>query len=229
MVENYFAGSFDQLRTHWENKDRAIKFRQGQTRTEAVHFVVKHHENHIHQGSWLDTGVGAGYVQTVLDKWVSPCLHVGLDFSLKMLQSHSKPFGELIRASTFSLPFRTNSFDLVTNIFSLSDYPNIKGAFIELVRATSKGGRLSHTDYAKGDEYWEARKKVHGTLDNEKSMIVGNINLRTLSSIRNSIPEGTKINFQTLIKYQVDPNQMNASFELPVTITRRFIFTEIQK
>jgi ubiquinone/menaquinone biosynthesis C-methylase UbiE len=226
---NYFAGSFKKLKNHWENKARAIKFREGQSRSKVAKLIVQRHEPDMHQGSWLDTGVGAGFIQSLVSESISPCLHVGLDFSQQMLESHSNPYGERILASTFALPFRKDSFTLVTNFFSLSDYPNIKDAFVELLRTLIPGSIMSHTDYASGDEYWENRIKAHGKKLQDSTEVIGNINLRNLVDIRENIPTDFQIIKQEVIEYLVESSQMKAPFDLPREICRRFIFTEIYK
>jgi ubiquinone/menaquinone biosynthesis C-methylase UbiE len=226
---NYFAGSFDQLRDHWEDEKRAIKFRKGQTRTKVAKYIVKRIETDIHQGSWLDTGVGAGFIQSLVGASVSPCFHIGLDFSQTMLLSHEKPYGERVEATTFSLPFRNNAFNVVTNIFSLSDYPNIKAAFIELTRTVAPGGIFSHSDYAAGDQYWETRKKAHGLQVDDNKPVVGNINLRSLEEVKECVPSGSRIVFQKIIEYDVETDQMKPPFPIPKVVTRRFIITEIYK
>ncbi|MHA2170545.1 MAG: class I SAM-dependent methyltransferase [Candidatus Kariarchaeaceae archaeon] len=226
---NYFAGSFDKLRNHWEDEKRAIKFRKGQTRTKVAKYIVERLETDIHQGSWLDTGVGAGYIQSLVGVSVSPCFHVGLDFSHSMLISHENPYGERVRATTFNLPFRKNAFNLVTNIFSLSDYPNIENAFKELIRTVSLGGIFSHSDYAAGDQYWETRKKAHGQQVDDDTQVMGNINLRSLEEIRECIPRNSRIVFQKVVEYDVETDAMKPQFPIPKVITRRFIITEIYK
>lgn len=229
MSNNYFAGSLDNLRYHWEDSNRALKFREGQTRTRAAKYIVKYHETNIHNNSWLDTGVGAGFIQSLVDESIIPCLHVGLDFSEIMLRSHIAPYGERVLGSTFTLPFRKHSFSFVTNIFSLSDYPTINKAFSELFRTLCPGGIMSHADYAKSDEYWEARKIAHGEKIDNSSTIIGNINLRTLENIRKEIPDHHEILFQSLIEYKVNSDLISAPFKLPNIITRRFLFTEVRK
>ena len=130
--ETYFTEDLHSLKKYWEDKNRAIRFLGGGTRTQAVQYLVKRIEMDVHQGSWLDTGTGSGFVQTLVDTDVVPTLFIGLDFSEIMLRTQQSPYGERVIGSAFRLPFRKNSFKIVTNIFSLSDYPDINIALLDL-------------------------------------------------------------------------------------------------
>ncbi|OLS24438.1 MAG: Demethylmenaquinone methyltransferase [Candidatus Heimdallarchaeota archaeon LC_2] len=227
--ETYFTDDLHSLKKYWEDKDRAIRFLDGGTRTSALQVLVKRVELDIHQGSWLDTGTGSGFVQTLIDTTVVPTLFIGLDFSGIMLRTQQSPYGERVMGSTFQLPFRRNSFNIVTNIFSLSDYPEIKIAFIELGRVVDTAGSLVHLDYAIGDDYWERRKQNHNNLADDGSIIVGNINLRSLEQIKKWSPEDMRIVFQKYLESIVKTASISALFELPKEITRKFILTQFYK
>ncbi|MFV2013893.1 MAG: class I SAM-dependent methyltransferase [Candidatus Heimdallarchaeota archaeon] len=217
------------MKQYWEDEQRAIKFTNGGTRIDAIRYLLSRLEIDIHQGSWLDSGTGAGFVQSKIDDNVSPSLFVGLDFSMVMLRVQRYPYGERVVGSAFQVPFRENSFSLVTNIFSLSDYPQIKAAFEDLGRVVDIAGSLTHLDYGTGDDYWEKRQNLHGTPNPDGSIIVGNINLRSLDQIKNWTPEGFRLIFQTFLEFEVDSSDMNPTFELPELITRRFILSQFYK
>ena len=227
--ETYFTEDLHSLKKYWEDKNRAKRFLGGGTRTQAVQYLVKRIELDIHQGSWLDTGTGSGFVQTLIDPNVVPTLFIGLDFSGIMLRTQQLPYGERVIGSTFHLPFRKNSFKIVSNIFSLSDYPKINIAFADLGRVVDSVGSLLHLDYAIGDEYWEKRIEYHDSLADDGSIIMGNINLRSLEQIKKWKPENTRIVFQRYLEFTVRSDSINARFDLPKEITRKFILTQFYK
>ena len=227
--DSYFTEDLHTLKKYWEDKQRAIKFIQGGTRIGAIRYLLKRLELDIHQGSWLDSGTGAGFVQSQVDHEVSPSLFVGLDFSMVMLQAQENPYGERIVASAFQVPFRKRAFSVVTNIFSLSDYPRIESAFQDLGRVVDFTGSLTHLDYSVGDDYWEKRQSLHGAPNPDGSIIVGNINLRSLDQIKDWTPQGFRMIFQTTLEFEVAASEMNTTFELPKIITRRFILSQFYK
>lgn len=227
--ETYFTEDLHSLKKYWEDEDRAKKFLAGGTRTGAVKYLILRIELDIHQGSWLDTGTGSGFVQTLVDPNVIPTIFVGLDFSGVMLRAQESPFGERVIGSAFHLPFRHSSFKVVTNIFSLSDYPTIEQAFVDLGRVVSKMGSFLHLDYAIGDDYWEMRKQLHNTKSLDGKIIVGNINLRSIEKIKNIIPGGMRIVFQEYLDFKVKSDNLTPLFDLPDQIMRKFIFTHYYK
>ncbi|MHA2030291.1 MAG: methyltransferase domain-containing protein [Candidatus Kariarchaeaceae archaeon] len=227
--ESYFTEDLHSLKEYWEDKDRAVKFLSGGTRTGAIEYLLRRIEPDVHQGSWLDSGTGAGFIQSQIDSDVFPTLFVGLDFSLVMLRTQEQPYGEREVGSAFQVPFRNNSFDVVSNIFSLSDYPKIETAFEELGRVVEYSGTFVHLDYGVGDDYWERRQSFHGKANPDGSVIVGNINLRSLDQIKEWTPRGFRMVFQTYLEFEVDPSKLNSTFQLPSIITRRFILSEFYK
>ena len=132
MSGEHFAGSFSNLREHWQNETRAIKFRKGQTRAKAVNYMITRIEVDIHLGSWLDTGTGSGYIQSQVPSQLDTIFFVGLDFSIEMLRAQISPYGERVQGTVFKLPFRRSSFTLSSNYFSLSDYPGPEDGLNEL-------------------------------------------------------------------------------------------------
>lgn len=227
--DSYFTEDLNSLKKYWEDELRAVKFIKGGTRIGAVRYLLLRLEVDIHQGSWLDSGTGAGFVQSQVDPNVSPSLFVGLDFSMVMLQAQENPYGERVVGSAFQVPFRKNSFSVVTNIFSLSDYPKIDLAFEDLGRVVDYTGSLTHLDYGVGDEYWEKRQSLHGAPNPDGSIIVGNINLRSLDQVKDWTPNGFRVIFQNYLEYEVDASEMNPTFKLPKKITRRFILSQFYK
>lgn len=225
---DFFSGDFNSLRRYWNNKDRALKFRSGGTRSQAIARILQRHEVDIHNGIWLDIATGAGYVQSQMSKQVSPVYFIGIDMSEQMLRNSVTRLGDLLLGTSFKLPLRKNSIDIATNFFSLSDYPTIKNAFSEMARVIKFGGIMSHTDYSDIDDYWLERKKHHGdTIKGKK--ITGNIHLRNHQEIRDLMPSSVRVVHQELIEVEIDSKDLNANFDLPPKIFRRFIFTEAYK
>ena len=229
MEEGFFSGNFDDLKNHWENEQRAEKFKSGGTRIPAIRKVLKRMNVDIHQHSWLDTGTGAGFIQTQVDADVSPVLFVGVDFSSAMLRAQTDPFGNLVIATAFKLPFRKEAFSVLSNIFSLSDYPEPKEAFDEFSRILSKTGNLYFVDYAQGDEYWELRKKLHGKTGRDNKVIVGDINLRNIQQSKELLPNSLRVVFTEIISYDINSDPLNSSFEIPDHITRKILFIQAYK
>ena len=227
--ESYFTEDLNTLKKYWEDEQRAIKFIKGGTRLGAIAYLLQRLELDIHQGSWLDSGTGAGFVQSQVDPDVSPSLFVGLDFSMVMLLTQKHPYGERVVGSAFQVPFRKNAFNVVTNIFSLSDYPRIESAFQDLGRVVDYTGSFTHLDYGVGDDYWEKRQSLHGAPNPDGSIIVGNINLRSLDQIKGWTPDGFRLIFQNYLEFEVEASEMNTTFELPERITRKFILSQFYK
>ncbi|MHA2098901.1 MAG: hypothetical protein ACW99A_09450 [Candidatus Kariarchaeaceae archaeon] len=74
--ESYFTEDLHSLKEYWEDKDRAVKFLSGRTRTGAIEYLLRRIEPDVHQGSWLDSGTGAGFIQSQIDSDVFPTLFV---------------------------------------------------------------------------------------------------------------------------------------------------------
>lgn len=225
---DFFSGNFNTLRKYWNDKDRALKFRGGGTRAQAVGRILQRHEVDIHNGIWLDIATGAGYVQSQLSEEVSPVYFIGIDMSEAMLRSSVVKLGDFILGTSFKLPLRKNCIDIATNFFSLSDYPSISDAFCEMARVIKFGGIMSHTDYSDVDDYWRERQKHHGEIINGKK-ITGNIHLRNHKEIQDLIPSTVRVVYQELLEIEIDTKNMNENFDLPDKLMRRFIFTEAYK
>ena len=203
--DRYFAGSFKQLISHWNDLDRAKKFLEGGTRVQAVHTIIKEISPLIENSSWIDIATGAGFIQQQVPDTQTPSLFVGLDFSEAMLRTQSFPYGERVLGSLFNLPFRKHSFQLISNFFCLSDYPELKPAYDEMTRICNNNGKMIHVDYAKGDAYWEARKELHGqTIDGK--MVIGNIHLRGVSDIE--VPDSMNLSEGKILEFQVESKQL---------------------
>lgn len=223
MSEEYFGGSLNKLQKHWNNKRRALKFQKGQSRTVAVKYMISKIETDIHMGSWLDTGTGSGFIQSHVHQDIQPILFVGLDFSRTMLEAQLSPLGERIQSTTFQLPFRKRSFSLISNFFSLSDYPDIDPAFREFFEVMDSSGIFVYLDYSKGDDYWETRKLFHDKKIG-KQEIIGNINLRSIEDIERMLEVNFRVTHRETISYDVSSSEFNSDFDLPEIVNRKFLF-----
>ena len=104
---------------------------------------------------WLDLGCG----HRVLPEWrpdaeralVAKCRSVtGIDYDLPSLQQH-RSFNRLVRGDIGALPFRDESFDLVTANMVVEHLANPAGQFAEIGRVLRPGGTLLlHTPNARG-------------------------------------------------------------------------------
>ncbi len=220
-MSDIFTGDFKELRSHWEDRKRANRFKDGGTRTKAVEHVTNIISDRILNHSWLDLAMGAGYIQTKINS--EPTIFIGLDFSMAMLSSQEQPLGERILGSLFKIPIRKNSIHVISNFYCLSDYPNhmVKEAFRNIYDIIEKNGIFVYVDYEKNDEYWNKRKEFHGKIIDGKK-IIGNINLRTTKDIQKIFP-GDCIH-EEIIKYKVNTSEIHTSIPLPKIVTRSFIF-----
>lgn len=93
----------------------------------------------------LDVGCGTGLV---FDRFSDEARRiVGIDFSRRMLQGASKYFDKnsLVMADADSLPFRSETFDLVISFTLLQNMPDPKKAVSEMARVAVKGGNVIAT------------------------------------------------------------------------------------
>lgn len=173
--DGYFTGDEKSLFEYWQDEQRARKFLDGGTRTDMVKYVLKKDRRFIEQSNWLDIGGGAGFIQSNVEIDLYR-MAVVLDISLEGLRVHICKESQRINGSFKSPPFRRDAFDTISSFFCLSDYPELGEILTSFVRMAN-GGQFILVDYAKGDEYWENRKKAHNPS------LIGNINLRSAEHI----------------------------------------------
>lgn len=96
-------------------------------------------------GRVLDLGCGTGDLSHALSDRARV---VGLDVSAGMLAVASRRWHEvqLVRGSAFRLPFRDASFDGAASAFVLRNLNDLPGAFAELARVVTPGGRVALVD-----------------------------------------------------------------------------------
>lgn len=100
----------------------------------------------------LDCCTGTGDIAKFI-KLKNPSAEVvGIDFSPKMLKLSQKKVKnvEFIQADCTNLPFKDETFDIVTIFFGLRNIQNYNNAILEIKRVLKKGGLFVHLDFAKG-------------------------------------------------------------------------------
>ncbi|RMG22471.1 MAG: class I SAM-dependent methyltransferase, partial [Methanobacteriota archaeon] len=172
-MAEHFTGSPEKLFQYWQDENRARKFLSGGTREAAIEFC-RSFKTHFAEKVWMDIGTGTGYVVKKLLHDYRPKAIIGIDISKAMLAMYQVEDALLAISSAFNLPFRDRSVDAISTFFCLSDYPSLTPFLHQVKRTLRNEGIFLFVDYAKGDGYWELRKKHHG-----ENGIVGNINLRT--------------------------------------------------
>lgn len=109
---------------------------------QAVNFL------NAHGAKVLDLCTGTGDIAGFIDK---SCEVTGLDFSKKMLEIAQKkyPCVNFIEGDCTHLPFKDNSFDIVTISFGLRNIENYDKALDEIYRVLKPNGLFMHLDFGK--------------------------------------------------------------------------------
>lgn len=98
----------------------------------------------------LEIGFGPGKLHTALAQRAEVC--VGLDLALGMCRFTRRRLRRaglpvrLTRGSVFTLPYPSDSFDVVVSTFAISGLPDAEAAIAEMTRALAPGGRLVLVD-----------------------------------------------------------------------------------
>jgi len=98
----------------------------------------------------LEVGFGPGKLHTALARRANVC--VGLDLALGMCRFTRRRLRRaglpvrLTRGSVFTLPYPSDSFDVVVSTFAISGLPDAENAIAEMTRALAPGGRLVLVD-----------------------------------------------------------------------------------
>jgi phthiocerol/phenolphthiocerol synthesis type-I polyketide synthase E len=84
----------------------------------------------------------------------------GLDLSSRAIafckKTHRYPKVQFLEGDAENLPFKAESFDVVTNLESSHSYPDIRAFYAEVFRVLRPGGRFLYTDLMpapRGEEY----------------------------------------------------------------------------
>jgi demethylmenaquinone methyltransferase / 2-methoxy-6-polyprenyl-1,4-benzoquinol methylase len=83
---------------------------------------------------------------------------VGVDFTDEMLRvAQSRAAGNWMQADALRLPFRDNSFDVVSVGYGLRNLADIEGGLHEIYRVLRPGGQLLSLDFGKPESSWLRR------------------------------------------------------------------------
>lgn len=109
----------------------------------------------------LELGCGPGIVASLYPRNADV---VGLDFSSSMLKRAKKHIRKLVLGDILSLPFRSETFEVVTCFFIASDYVSKENIFSEASRTLETGGVFLYADYSPHDEHWMLRREIRPAL-----------------------------------------------------------------
>jgi ubiquinone/menaquinone biosynthesis C-methylase UbiE len=106
----------------------------------------------------LEVGCGSGIGLNFLSRLESPSSFIGLDLSPKAVCRANARFlrpGSLtyIQGDAESLPFGEGEFDVVINVESSHNYPNLRRFLSEVARVLRPGGFFSHVDLFTDDRH----------------------------------------------------------------------------
>jgi SAM-dependent methyltransferase len=124
--------------------------------------------------SILEVGCGKGAgCRYVVDPFFSPKKYVGLDLSfrqIKLCKAHNldKRY-HFLEGTALSLPFASNSFDIVLNVESSHCYPSFKGFLREVERVLRPGGMFLFNDLRvwQGNDIGKSLEKQLNSTDME--------------------------------------------------------------
>ncbi len=105
--------------------------------------IQKHYET-------LDVGCGRGDTISVLHQYFQPQKMVGLDLSATAVafckRQHTYDNTHFLEGDAENLPFANASFDVVTNLESSHNYPNVFAFYQEVARVLRPNGDFLYTD-----------------------------------------------------------------------------------
>ncbi len=100
--------------------------------------------------SVLDVGCGRGGTVHVIHSFYDPRLIVGMDLSSTAVsfckQTHRYPDVDFLEGDAERVPFRNQTFDIVTNVESSHSYPNVSDFYRDVFRVLKPGGQFLYTD-----------------------------------------------------------------------------------
>jgi len=100
-------------------------------------------------GAVLDIGCGTGALLSMIRERQKSAQLFGVDLSKEMIRAATAKLGkdaDLRVSDSETLPFKNNSFDLVTCTFSFHHYPNPRAVMLEMRRVLTTHGRLIMAD-----------------------------------------------------------------------------------
>jgi ubiquinone/menaquinone biosynthesis C-methylase UbiE len=155
-----YKGSIELLRDFWERRSASFEKDYG-IRQKGIVKLANETAKLIDGRLVLELGCGPGIIARFYPRNAEV---VGLDFSSLMLKRAKKRIQKLVLGDTLSLPFRSETFEVVTCFFMASDYAAKENIFSEAFRALETGGVFLYADYSPDDEHWRLRREIRPTL-----------------------------------------------------------------
>ena len=124
----------------------------------------------------LDLATGSGDLARAVGKACPGAMIVGADFCLPMLQvARRKRARHLVQADGMRLPFRPETFDVLTIAFGLRNMESWPDALAEMARVLKPGGHLLVLDFSvpKGKMRGVYRFYLHRILPRIASTVTG--------------------------------------------------------
>jgi demethylmenaquinone methyltransferase/2-methoxy-6-polyprenyl-1,4-benzoquinol methylase len=124
----------------------------------------------------LDLATGSGDLARAVGKACPKAMVVGADFCLPMLQvARRKRARHLVQADGMRLPFRSETFDVLTVAFGLRNMESWPDALAEMARVLKPGGHLLVLDFSvpQGKMRGVYRFYLHRVLPRIASTVTG--------------------------------------------------------
>ena len=155
-----YKDSIEMLRDFWEKRSVSFERDYG-IRQKGIVKLAKETSKLIDSRLVLELGCGPGIVASFYPKNADV---VGLDFSSLMLKHAKKRIRKLVLGDALSLPFRSETFEVVTCFFMASDYVAKENILSEAFRVLETGGVFLYADYSPDDEHWALRREIGRAL-----------------------------------------------------------------
>jgi ubiquinone/menaquinone biosynthesis C-methylase UbiE len=153
-------GSIELLRDFWESRSASFEKDYG-IRQKGIVKLAHETAKLIDGRLVLELGCGPGIVASL---YPGNADVVGLDFSSLMLKRAKRRIKKLVLGDSSSLPFCSETFQVVTCFFVASDYAAKEYIFLEAFRALETGGLFLYADYSSSDEHWRLRQEIRPIL-----------------------------------------------------------------
>lgn len=144
-IFNHIAPQYDQ------NNDIISLFTHRFIKNDVVNFLPELSDN----AKILDLCTGTGDIAALLKKRFPNADITGADFSEEMLKVAIRKHKKLnfVNADCMKLPFKNESFDLVTISFGLRNTTNYNKVMSEISRVLKPGGIFVHLDFGDAHEF----------------------------------------------------------------------------
>jgi len=144
----YVAGMFGRIASGYDRMNRLMTFGLDDWWRQ----IVVRDINPAPDATMLDIGSGTGPFLPILRRQAPRGIAIGADFVLPMMQSGLHRLDEhsaFVCADAQTLPFDTNTFDVVTAGFVIRNVSDIDACFREVLRVTKPGGRFAILEVAR--------------------------------------------------------------------------------